>query len=258
VSILSLRGDTAIVTGGANGIGAAVVAGLQAQGVRVASIDRQPGASADVVVEGDVADEASLDAAFAEALDGLGGRCHYAFANAGVSGVGSILTMPAAEWDRVHAVNLRGVFLTLQRAARAIRATGEGGSIVLTASTAGITPDIALSHYATSKIAVRHLAAIAAHELGHLGIRVNAVAPGLTETSMTARVRDLPGFVAATEAHTPLGRLGRPDDIAEAVLALFALEWVTGQTLVADGGFSLLGTAEVPGITPATLADFGI
>jgi NAD(P)-dependent dehydrogenase (short-subunit alcohol dehydrogenase family) len=129
---------------------------------------------------------------------------------------------------------------------------------VLTASTAGITADIALSHYAVAKIGVRHLAAVAAHELGHLGIRVNAVAPGLTLTNMTSRVLDLPGFAEGTVAHTPLGRIGTVTDVADAVLALFALEWVTGQTLVADGGFSLLGTADVPGITPESLADLGL
>ena len=246
--MLELTGDRAVVTGGASGIGAAVTVALQAEGVRVASLDLDPGGPADHRVVCDVTDEASVAAAVDEAVGLLGGL-DYAFVNAGVAGMGSIGAMPAAEWDRVVDVNLRGVFLTVQRVARHLEASGTGGAIVITSSSAGQTVDLGMVHYSVSKIGVRHLAAIAARELGPHGIRVNVVAPGLTETPMTAATAELPGYHDLLRRVTPLGRIGAPDDIAEAVLALFALRWVTGQTLAVDGGMSLVPGTDIPGIT---------
>jgi NAD(P)-dependent dehydrogenase (short-subunit alcohol dehydrogenase family) len=253
--VLELTGRTAVVTGGASGIGAGVVAELQRRGVRVVSLDVGRGGPAELELACDVTDESSIDRAVAAAVGHLGGL-HYAFCNAGVAGMGGVLSLTVAEWDRVLNVNLRGVFLTLQRTARAIRATGDGGAIVCTASTAGVTPDLGLVHYAVSKIGVRHLVRVAARELGPFGIRVNAVAPGLTETPMTAATKGVPGYVDSVISHTPLGRLGEIDDIVEAVMALFALRWVTGQTLVADGGVTLVSGTDVTGITAETLAEW--
>jgi NAD(P)-dependent dehydrogenase (short-subunit alcohol dehydrogenase family) len=242
-----LDGRTAVVTGGASGIGAAVCAALQQHGVRVASLDVQAGGPADVTLACDVADEASLDAAMGKAVGELGGL-QYAFVNAGIAGVGSILGMSTAEWDRVTRVNLRGAFLTLQRAARAIRDSGDGGAIVVTASSAGILADVGMVHYSVSKMGVRQLVRVAARELGRYGIRVNAVAPGVTRTPMTAGTKNLPGYHEQLVRNTPLGRLGEADDIAQAVIALFALRWVTGQTLAADGGVTLASGTDIPGV----------
>jgi len=251
--MLELAGRTAIVTGGASGIGAGVVAELQHRGVRVVSLDVGRGGPAELEIACDVADEASVDAAVAAAVTHLGGL-HYAFCNAGVAGMAGFLAMSSAEWDRVVSVNLRGVFLTLQRTARAIRDTGEGGAIVCTASTAGVLADLGMVHYSVAKIGVRQMVRVAARELGQYGIRVNAVAPGLTETPMTLATKDIPGYHESVITNTPLGRVGRIDDIVEAVVALLALRWVTGQTLIADGGISLAAGTDIPGITAETLA----
>ncbi len=252
-SVLELTGRTAVVTGGASGIGAGVVAELQRRGVRVVSLDVGRGGPAEREIECDVSDEASVDLAVSSAVEHLGGL-HYAVCNAGVAGMAGILSMPSSEWDRVVNVNLRGVFLSLQRAARAIKATGEGGAIVCTASTAAVTADMGLVHYSVAKIGVSHLARVAARELGPFGIRVNAVAPGLTDTPMTAATKDIPAYRDSVISNTPLGRLGEVDDIVEAVVALLAMRWVTGQTLVADGGVTLASGTDIPGLTAEVLA----
>jgi NAD(P)-dependent dehydrogenase (short-subunit alcohol dehydrogenase family) len=230
-----------------------VTAALQGRGIRVASLDRAEGGPAELRIVCDVSDEASLDAAMAEAVDALGGL-HYAFVNAGVAGMGSVLSMPSTEWDRVVGVNLRGAFLTLQRAARHIKATGDGGAIVATASSAGILADVGIVHYSVAKMGLRQLVRVAARELGAYGIRVNAVAPGVTRTPMTAGTHELPGYHEQLVHNTPLGRLGEADDIVEAVLALFAMRWVTGQTLAADGGITLAAGTDIPGFDAETAA----
>jgi NAD(P)-dependent dehydrogenase (short-subunit alcohol dehydrogenase family) len=253
--MLTLDGRTAIVTGAASGIGAAVCTALQKEGVRVASLDLQTGGGADLAYECDVSDEASVANAVAAAAKDLG-DVHYAFVNAGIAGMGSVLTMPMEEWDRVIAVNFRGAFMTLQHAARAIRASGNGGAIVATASSAGLVADMGFVHYSMAKIGVTHMVRVAARELGPFGIRVNAVAPGPTRTPMMAGTEDIPDFQDAVIARTPLGRLGEPEDIADTVLALFALRWVTGQTLAADGGVTLAAGTDMPGITGEALAEW--
>jgi NAD(P)-dependent dehydrogenase (short-subunit alcohol dehydrogenase family) len=251
--VLELGGQTAIVTGGASGIGAGVVAELQRRGVSVVSLDLARGGPAELEIACDVSDEAAVDAAVSAAVEHLGGL-HYAFCNAGVAGMAGFLSMTTGEWDRVVNVNLRGVFLTLQRTARAIRDTGEGGAIVCTASTAGILADMGMVHYSVAKIGVRQMVRVAARELGPFGITVNAVAPGLTDTPMTAATKDMAGYHDQLIANTPLRRIGQIDDIVEAVLALFSLRWVTGQTLAADGGVSLAAGTDIPGITAEVLA----
>jgi NAD(P)-dependent dehydrogenase (short-subunit alcohol dehydrogenase family) len=253
--VLELRGRTAIVTGGASGIGAGVVAELQRRGVAVVSLDVARGGPADLEITCDVSDEASVDAGVAAAVRHLGGL-HYAFCNAGVAGMAGLLGMSSADWDHVIGVDLRGVFLTLQRTARAIRDTGAGGAIVCTASTAGILSDMGMAHYSVAKIGVRQLVRVAARELGPFGITVNAVAPGMTETPMTAATKDMEGYHDRLIANTPLRRIGQIDDIVEAVVALFSLRWVTGQTLAADGGVTLAAGTDIPGITAEVLADW--
>jgi NAD(P)-dependent dehydrogenase (short-subunit alcohol dehydrogenase family) len=144
----------------------------------------------------------------------------------------------------------------LQRAARHIKQTGEGGAIVATASSAGILADVGIVHYSVAKMGLRQLVRVAARELGPFGIRVNAVAPGVTRTPMTAATDQLPGYHEQLALNTPLGRLGEPEDIVEAVLALFALRWVTGQTLAADGGITLAAGTDIPGFDPNTAAEW--
>ncbi len=252
--MLELSGSTAIVTGGASGIGAAVTRALQQQGITVASLDRQPGGPADITIECDVSNETSVRSAVDSAAGRLG-SVHYALVNAGVSGRGSVVDMPVEEWDRVMGVNLRGAFISMQACAQKMRDGGEGGSIVLTASLAALLTDIGMVHYNVAKIGVAQMTGVAARELGYYGIRVNAVAPGLTNTGMTAGSEGIAGYHDHVRSLTPLGRIGEAEDIAEAIMALFALGWVTGQTIAVDGGLGLGAATDIPGLTPETLAE---
>jgi NAD(P)-dependent dehydrogenase (short-subunit alcohol dehydrogenase family) len=243
---LKLEGRVAAVTGGASGIGAAAVRQLRGRGVRVASLDRaRADAGSDLDLICDVRDPAALDRAIGEVVEKLGGL-DLAFVNAGVSGgFNAFLDLSLEEWDRVIDVNLRGAMLTLQRAARAMVTTGRGGAIVATTSTSAFVVDRPFPHYSAAKSGLAQLVRVAARELGPKGIRVNAVAPGPTVTGMVGKRTGTQSgpfgsdYLERVAARTPLGRLGRPEDIAEAAVALFELEWITGNVLVCDGGVSL-------------------
>jgi NAD(P)-dependent dehydrogenase (short-subunit alcohol dehydrogenase family) len=255
--MLELTGKAALVTGGASGIGAAVVEALQKEGVAVASLDWNRGGSADIRIECDVSDEVSLRSSVDAAVTELG-RLDYALVNAGVSGRGSIIDMPMEEWDRVMGINLRGAFMTLQACAQKMRDAGNGGSIVMTASLAAILTDIGMVHYNVAKAGVAKMAAVAARELGYYGIRVNSVCPGLTNTGMTAGTDRMPGYHDHVSSLTPLGRIGEAADLAEAIMALFAMNWVTGQSVAVDGGLGLSSPTDTPGLTPEKIAREGI
>jgi NAD(P)-dependent dehydrogenase (short-subunit alcohol dehydrogenase family) len=223
---MELQGARAIVTGGASGIGAACVAQLEAAGARVAVLDVQSSPSVDV------GDEAQTVAGVARAVDELGGL-DIGVLCAGIGGAARIVDLSTAEWDRVMNVNLRGAFVCLRECARAMT---DGGAIVAITSVSGYLADRALAHYSVSKAGLAQLVRVAARELGP-SIRVNAVAPGTTDTPMFAATT--PAFRERASARTPLGRLGTPDDIARVVVALCTLDWVTGQIVTADGGVAL-------------------
>lgn len=247
--MLTLEPGTAIVTGGASGIGAAVVEMLQYEGVRVASLDRADGGPADLRVACDVADEGALGDAVQRVVAELGAP-RYVFANAGVSGVAGVLDTDGTEWDRVVDVDLRAVFLTVHFAARAMVDAGQTGSIVVTSSCAGRVADLGMLPYSVSKAALHQLVRVSTRELGQQGIRVNGVAPGMTITGMTAPVADVPELLATAVRKVPMGRVGAAEDIAEAVLALFALRWITGETISVDGGQNLSGPNAVAPVIP--------
>lgn len=164
------------------------------------------------------------------------GSLDVAVLSAGVGGSASLLEMTIDEWDRVFNVNLRGAFLCLRECGRAM---DHGGSIVAVTSISGFLADRAMAHYAASKAALSQLVRSAARELGTNGIRVNAVAPGTTDTPMFAPTEHLPGYRDRVTRRSALGRLGTADEVAQAVVALCTLDWVTGQILAADGGVSL-------------------
>jgi NAD(P)-dependent dehydrogenase (short-subunit alcohol dehydrogenase family) len=233
---MELHGSGAIVTGAASGIGAATVAALQDAGARVAGLDRTPCPVADLSIDVDVADEDRLVAAVASAVDALGGL-DIAIVNAGVGGMSPLLEMRADEWDRVLGVNLRGAFLTLRECGRAMVDTG--GVIVAVTSVSGFLSERLMSHYSVSKAGLNALVRTAARELGPYGIRVNAVAPGTTDTPMFAATERLPGYREQVTSASALGRLGTASEVAAAIVALCTLDWVTGHILVADGGVSL-------------------
>jgi NAD(P)-dependent dehydrogenase (short-subunit alcohol dehydrogenase family) len=237
---VELNGAAALVTGGARGIGAAVVERLQAAGARVAVLDVDiTEGQGDLAVRCDVGEEDDVVAAVTQVRAAFG-ALDVAVLNAGVGGMAPIVKMSAAEWDRVHRVNTRGTFLCLRECARTMVADGNGGAVVVTSSVSGFLTDRLMAHYSVSKAAVSALTRVAARELGPHGIRVNAVAPGTTATPMFAATDAMPGYAEQAAARTPLGgRLGTAGEVADAIVALTRLDWVTGQTLVADGGVSL-------------------
>jgi NAD(P)-dependent dehydrogenase (short-subunit alcohol dehydrogenase family) len=235
---MDLQGVRAIVTGGASGIGAASVAQLRAAGARVVSLDLADAPGADVSVQVDVGDEPAVVSGVREAVQRLDGL-DVAVLSAGVGGSAALLDMTTREWDRVMNVNLRGAFVSLRECARAITETGGGGAIVAVTSISGFLSERRMAHYAVSKAGLGQLVRSAARELGAQGIRVNAVAPGTTDTPMFAATERLPGYRERVARRAALGRLGTAAEVAQVVVALCRLDWVTGQILAADGGVSL-------------------
>jgi NAD(P)-dependent dehydrogenase (short-subunit alcohol dehydrogenase family) len=238
---MDLEGGAALVTGGAGGIGLAVVRQLASTGMSVAVLDVHKVDETDAVAFScvcDITDEEAVIDGVGRAHAALGGLSH-AVLNAGVGGFGALLDLQTAEWDRVVGTNLRGSFLCLREVARAMVETGRGGSIVAVTSISGFLADRGMAHYSVSKAGLAELVRVAARELGPLGIRVNGVAPGTTETPLFASTARLPGYAARVAERTALGGLGSPDGVAQAVVALLQMPWVTGQILAADGGVSL-------------------
>ncbi|MGH8984462.1 MAG: SDR family NAD(P)-dependent oxidoreductase [Acidimicrobiia bacterium] len=236
---MELEGAVAMVTGGASGIGAASADLLREAGARVAVLDLHAHAGgSDLAIECDVGDEDQVVAAVARVVDELGAPSVAVLA-AGVGGSAPVLDMSAAEWDRVHRVNLRGVFLCLRETARAMVVAGTPGAIVAVGSVSGVVSDRYLAHYATTKAAVHQLVRVAAAELGPQGIRVNAVAPGCTDTPMFAAVDAMPGYRETVAERAALRRIGSAREVADAIVALVRLDWVTGHVLTADGGITL-------------------
>jgi NAD(P)-dependent dehydrogenase (short-subunit alcohol dehydrogenase family) len=236
---VDLNGRVALVTGGSSGIGAAVVQRLQHAGSRVAVLDLQADADdGDLALACDVAEEDQVVKAVSHAHRSLGGL-DVAVLAAGVGGMSAVADMSSSEWDRVQRVNLRGTFLCLREAARAMRQADAGGAIVALTSVSGFLADRLMAHYCVSKAGVAALVRVAARELGPARIRVNAVAPGTTDTPMFDAARRLPGYEEQVTGRTPLGGLGSPGQVAEAAVALAGLDWVTGQIVAADGGLSL-------------------
>lgn len=247
-------GRVAIVTGGASGLGEATARLLVAEGGQVViadyGIERGEAVAASLgdaaaFAPCDVTDEAQVAAAVDLALDRFG-RLDGAFANAGIVGVvGPIAATPMDDWDRTMAVLARGVFVTVKHAARAIIESGNGGSIAITSSVAGVQGGLGPHAYAMAKAGVIGLARSASSELAAHRVRVNAIAPGSIPTGMTAHVMsgdpdDVDGVAARIGAMSPLGRSGTPDDIAEAVLYFLsdAGSYITGQVLVVDAGLT--------------------
>jgi NAD(P)-dependent dehydrogenase (short-subunit alcohol dehydrogenase family) len=250
---MALDGMAALVTGGGSGLGLACARLLARDGAVVTIAARNAdrlAAAADALntelevdrvrwVACDVTDEAAVEAAVAAARAPLG-ALHVAVANAGGGMAGSIFTTTLEVWRYVMDVNLTGPFLTIKHAGRAIVASG-GGSIVATSSIAGVLTHRFMAPYCTSKAGLEMLVKVAADELGQVGVRVNAVRPGLVPTAMASVLSDDPRIVDDYVDQMPLGRLGTPEDVAAAVRWLVGPEsaWVTGQCLAVDGGHTL-------------------
>ena len=235
---MELADTCAIVTGGASGIGAATVEALRVAGARVAVLDQRDAPAADWSMTVDVGDEEQVIAGVRAAVDHLG-ALDIAIVNAGIGGMSAILDMSTEEWDRVMRVNLRGGFVTLRECARAMVARGRPGAIVAVTSVSGFLTDRSMAHYSVSKAGLAALVRVAARELGPNGIRVNGVAPGTTDTPMFAATDRMRGYRERVAGRSALGRVGSAAEVAQAIVALCTLDWVTGQIVAADGGVSL-------------------
>jgi NAD(P)-dependent dehydrogenase (short-subunit alcohol dehydrogenase family) len=243
-------GKSALVTGAASGIGAACARWLDAYGItRLVLIDREMVAldlrCATERLTGDVGDPE-----FWRIAEPRLGRINLAVVNAGVASGSPIVETGFAEWRRVLGVNLDGTFLTLRAVMRAI---GDGGSVVVTASASGFKAEPGTAAYGASKAGAIQLAKVAAKEGASRGIRVNAIAPGGVDTPIwdqTPFFNDLvaqhhgdrdAAMTAMAKMATPLGRYASADEIAKQVGFLLsdAAATITGAVLVSDGGYSL-------------------
>ncbi|MCC7033983.1 MAG: SDR family oxidoreductase [Acidobacteria bacterium] len=236
MSLLPLQDRGAIVAGGGGGIGRAVCARLLEAGAEVVSIDREghPPPSGAGEIACDLTHSADVAAAV-EAASARIGRIDLLVHCAGVTRDGPLTRLSDDDWRAVLAANLDSAFFLLRSAGPVLRAAG-GGAVVLVSSINGERGKAGQANYAASKAGLIALGRTAAREWGRHHIRVNIVSPGWTETAMTATLSD--ELRQRAQAESALGRLGRPDEVAAAVLFLCsdASRHITGQVLRVDGG----------------------
>ncbi|MDM7957642.1 SDR family oxidoreductase [Blastomonas sp.] len=251
-----LAGKTALVTGGARGIGAAVSRRLGAAGVRVAinyasRADAAEALVAQIVAEGGAAFAVQGDVSSLDAIAATFSRCDHVFGdgpnldilvnNAGVGSDGGDVSLKSgseAVFDRMMAVNVKAPHFVTQAALPRLR---NGGRIVNIGSVSGKVGQPFAAGYAMGKRALQSLTFSTALEVAKRQITCNLIAPGAVATDFIAALRAKPGWDEATSRHTPMGRLGTPEDIAGAVMMLLSDDagWVTGQIIEASGGLSL-------------------
>jgi NAD(P)-dependent dehydrogenase (short-subunit alcohol dehydrogenase family) len=235
-----LEGKVAIITGAASGIGQATADLFRSEGATVVAADRTEGVD---VVSVDAGSEADVERLVEQTVADHGGVDVF-FANAGISGgMAGLFEQSSADWEEILRVNLIGPFLAIKYAAPHMKARG-GGSIVCTASVAGIRSGAGGVAYSASKAGVINLVKTAAAQLCDSNIRVNAICPGLIETGMTRGIYDMARAAGKQEMIgqlNPLRRGGEPSEIAQVALFLASDEssYVNGHALVADGGLSI-------------------
>ena len=245
---MELTDRVCLVTGGASGIGAAGARRFARAGARVVVADRNAAGAAAVAAEiggvglaVDVADAAAVDAAVADVV-ARHGRLDAVWANAGIAGVRApCAEQPTEAWENVLAVNLTGVFFTFRAALRAMAGVGRG-ALLATASVAGLEASAGSPAYHVAKAGVIMLVRHVARAYGPQGIRCNALCPGLTDTPIldpfAAQLGGREALFARTLRAIPQGRVGLPEDIAEAALFLLSDEasYVNGVAFPVDGG----------------------
>lgn len=256
-------GKTAIVTGGAQGIGGGIARRLVAEGANVVVADIDDGMMSAIcselgdtvsAVKTDVTDERQVEALVAHAVE-RHGRLDAAFNVAGNARRGTITEQSEEGWDYTVDLCLKGVFLCVKHQARQMLKQPEVGSIVNMASLNSEVPMIGGAAYCSSKAGVEMLSRCAALEFGRSGLRVNSISPGLINTRIAADTDKVPGLLDAFLRHIPLDRRGDPGDVAGPALFLASddARYVTGVNLLVDGGWSLTTFPDLSGFT----AEFG-
>ena len=267
-----LDGKVAVITGGGNGIGRATVLRFLEEGARVVIADlneqtgnetlalaQQAGTDARArFIRADVAREADVAAAVALATSAFG-RLDVMFNNAGVAGAfGPITDIEEADWDYTFDVLVKGVFLGMKHAARVLKAQGQGGVILSTASIAGLSGGDGPQAYSASKAAVINLTRAVAIELAPQRIRVNAICPGGILTPLIHRGNE-EAMRPVLEKFQPWPEAGQPEHIAGAALFLASDDstFVTGEALVVDGGAMAAGSNAIQNLGGGAMAAMG-
>ncbi len=257
----TLEGKVAFVTGAGSGIGRACAVRLAQEGadVCVSDLDRAGAEETAGLVAAagrkphvtlcNVASQKQVEEAVAATVEALG-RLDLCVANAGIARAGTVLDLPVQDWQDQVDINLTGVFLTVQAAAKRMAEQGEGGRIVCMASLAAETTGPLNWGYSATKAGVRMMVRGWAGELGPMGITVNAIGPGLIETPLARPLAgDAGGKVRqSAERHIPLRRIGQPEDVAGMVAFLCGPDasYVTGSYLMVDGGLRDAGSGWLP------------
>ncbi|KAA0565217.1 3-oxoacyl-ACP reductase FabG [Rossellomorea aquimaris] len=247
---MRLEGKVALITGAANGIGYEAAELFIKEGCNVALVDfnqevgevkasglNELGTGKAAFFQGDVADLSSVDA-FVKGVIEQFSKLDILINNAGITRDGMIHKLSPEDFQKVLDVNLTGVFNCTQAVLPYLIENGKG-KIINTSSVSGVYGNVGQTNYAATKAAVVGMTKTWAKELGRKGINVNAVAPGFTETSMVAAVPEK--VIEQMKAMIPLGRLGKPDDIAKAYLYLASedSDYVNGTVLHVDGGIMM-------------------
>ena len=241
---MTFENKTVIVSGGSRGIGRAIVEKFAREGAKVFFTYKSAAAAANELASLTGAAAIQCDQTDAVAIEKVAddifaqtGKIDILINNAGITKDGMFLMMPHADWNAVLNTNLNGAFAWAKCVARKMYSQ-KSGNIIFISSVSGLAGVAGQANYGASKAAVISLARTLAAELGHKGIRVNAISPGFVETDMISK---LPRDIAKqSRERTALKRFGRPEEIAEiaAFLASDAASYITGENIVADGGLS--------------------